>query len=79
MDSFVKKTQAFTKVHEVDDAEKIIKMNKNTFEAWSTIILTRVSSKRKYRKLKGGFSIQYVIKNHQYLKNSIKQWILGVK
>ena len=57
MDHFVKKTKEFNNIDEVDYAEEIIEIRKIAFEAWSTIILTRVSSKRKYRKLKGGFSI----------------------
>ena len=60
------------KVHEVDDVEKINRLKKNTFEAWSTIILTRVSSKRIYWELKGGFSFHYVIKNYQLTKTLYK-------
>ena len=43
-------------------------MSKNSFEAWSTMDFTIGSDKRKYGKLINDFSIQYAIKNNQYLK-----------
>ena len=48
MDSFVKATKKFRKLGVVDDADEIMNMNKNTFEAWSTMVFMRGSDKRKY-------------------------------
>ena len=45
--SFRKKKE-FKRLDEVDDAEEIIKMKKNAFGAWSTMVFIRVSDKRKY-------------------------------
>ena len=45
-------------------AEEIIKMKKNTFEAFLTMVLVRGSDKRKYGELIHDFCIQYGIKNY---------------
>ena len=46
--SFVKTTKTFKKHDEVNDAEEIIKMKKNAFEKWLTVVFMRGSDKRKY-------------------------------
>ena len=61
LDGIVKKTKKFKKLDEVDDAEEIIEMKKNEFEAWSTMVFMRVSDKRKYGELIHDFTIQYAI------------------
>ena len=48
LDSFVETTREFRKLDEVDDAEEIIKMKKNAFEAWSMMVFMRGPDKRKY-------------------------------
>ena len=40
-DVFVKTTEEFKKLDEVDDADEIIKMKKDAFEVWSTIVFMR--------------------------------------
>ena len=52
----------------MDDAEEIIKMKRFSFETWPTVVFVRVSDKRKFGELIHDLSIQYVIKNDQYLK-----------
>ena len=52
----------------MDDTEEIVKMKKNAFEAWSTMVFMRGSYKKKYGELIYDLSIQYVIKNNQYPK-----------
>ena len=47
-DSFVKSNKEFRGLDKVDDADEIIHMNKNAFEAWSTMVFIRVPDKRKY-------------------------------
>ena len=68
MDSFVKTTKEFKRIYEVDDADEITNMKKNTFKAWSTMVSMRGSDKRKYGESIHNFSIQYLIKNNQYPK-----------
>ena len=52
----------------MNDSDDLIKIKKNAFEAWSTMVSTRGPDKRKYGKLMHDFSIQYTIKNNQYTK-----------
>ena len=48
-DSFVETTKEIKKIDEVYyDADEIIKMKTNAFEAWSAVVSMRVSDKRKY-------------------------------
>ena len=68
MDNFVKTTNNIKKLDEVDDAEKIIQMKKNVFEAWLAMVFMRGSYKRKDWELIHDVSIQYVIKNNQNTK-----------
>ena len=66
MGYYFRKKKEFKRLDEVDDAEEIIKMKKNAFGAWSTMVFIIVSDKRKYRKLIHDFLIQYAIKNDKY-------------
>ena len=68
LDNFVKTNKDFRKIYEVNDAEEIIKMKTNGFEAWSTIVFMRGLDKRKYGELIHDFSIKYTIKKNQNLK-----------
>ena len=52
----------------MDDSEDIIKMDKYSFEACSTMVFMRGSEKRNDEESIHDFSIQYVIKNNKYLK-----------
>ena len=54
----------------MDDADEIINIKKNTFEAWSMMVFMRVPDKRKYGELIHVFSIQYAIKNNKYPKTT---------
>ena len=47
MDQFVETTNEFKKIDELDDAEEIIKMKKNAFEAWSIMVFMKVSVQEK--------------------------------
>ena len=68
MDQFVETTNEFKKIDELDDAEEIIKMKKNAFEAWSTMVFMRGSDKRNDGKLLHYLSIKYAINIDQYTK-----------
>ena len=68
LDGFVETTKEFKKPNEVDDAVEIIKIKKNAFEAWSTMVFMRGSYNRKYEELIHNLSIKHVIENDQYPK-----------
>ena len=44
---FVETTKGFKKLDEENDAEEIIKMKKNAFEAWSIMVFMKVSVQEK--------------------------------
>ena len=52
----------------MEDAEEIIKLMINIFEAWLEVVLMRGPDKRKYGELIYDLSIQYEIRNNRYLK-----------